>query len=170
MLSEVYTLEKLRHFNIVEYKHCWLEDHKLTKFGKVIANKRGCSTFTLTFLTHATGPRVPCLFILMELANGGNLEEYVMKNQLEEPSGSLSPTELAKERFKSLRKRRKSESSGGSKSPVGTDAESEVQGRTLNEHEIWCFFLDVCAGLDHLHRHGKSILTIASIAYRCLPI
>jgi serine/threonine protein kinase len=33
MLAEVRILENVRHFNIIEYKHCWLEDHRLTQFG-----------------------------------------------------------------------------------------------------------------------------------------
>ncbi|KAJ2749285.1 putative serine/threonine-protein kinase iks1, partial [Coemansia nantahalensis] len=52
MLREVKLLESLRHPNVVEYKHSWLETHQLTAFG----------------------PKVPCLFILMEYANGGNLQ------------------------------------------------------------------------------------------------
>jgi serine/threonine protein kinase len=55
MLKEVKLLEKLKHPNIIEYKHAWLEDRQLSVFS----------------------PKVPCLFILMELANGGNLEEYL---------------------------------------------------------------------------------------------
>ena len=55
MLKEVHLLERLRHPNIIEYKHAWLENRQLTVFG----------------------PEVPCLFVLMELANGGNLEEYI---------------------------------------------------------------------------------------------
>ncbi|PIA19345.1 kinase-like protein, partial [Coemansia reversa NRRL 1564] len=55
MLREVKLLESLRHPNVVEYKHSWLEMHQLTTFG----------------------PNIPCLFILMEYANGGNLQEYM---------------------------------------------------------------------------------------------
>jgi serine/threonine protein kinase len=54
-LQEVHLLEKLRHPNIINYKHAWIENKQLTVFG----------------------PSVPCLFILMELANGGSLEEYI---------------------------------------------------------------------------------------------
>lgn len=53
MLREVHILENLHHPNIIEYKHAWLEYHRLTPFG----------------------PSTPCLFILMQLAEGGNLEE-----------------------------------------------------------------------------------------------
>lgn len=59
MLREVHILENLRHSNIIEYKHAWLEYHQLTPFG----------------------PAIPCLFILMQLAEGGNLEEFVINNK-----------------------------------------------------------------------------------------
>lgn len=59
MLREVHILENLRHSNIIEYKHAWLEYHQLTPFG----------------------PPIPCLFILMQLAEGGNLEEFVLNNK-----------------------------------------------------------------------------------------
>lgn len=59
MLREVHILENLRHGNIIEYKHAWLEYHQLTPFG----------------------PPIPCLFILMQLAEGGNLEEFILNNK-----------------------------------------------------------------------------------------
>ncbi|KAH6602821.1 hypothetical protein BASA61_000722 [Batrachochytrium salamandrivorans] len=55
MLKEVRLLERLKHINIIEYKHAWLEYRQLSLFG----------------------PEIPCLFVLMELANGGSLEEYL---------------------------------------------------------------------------------------------
>jgi len=55
ILKEVHVLETLKHPNIIVYKHAWIEYHKVANFG----------------------PQVPCLFVLMEYANGGNLEEYV---------------------------------------------------------------------------------------------
>lgn len=58
MLREVHILENLRHQNIIEYKHAWLEYHQLTPFG----------------------PPIPCLFILMQLAEGGNLEEFIFNS------------------------------------------------------------------------------------------
>lgn len=72
MLREVHTLEQISHYNIIDYKHCWLEDHQFSSFG----------------------PPVPCLFILMELANGGNLEEYVLSKQADGGSGLLSLDEI----------------------------------------------------------------------------
>ena len=54
-LKEVKSLERLHHPNIVLYRHAWLEIHQSTRFG----------------------PAIPCLFILMEYADRGNLEDYV---------------------------------------------------------------------------------------------
>lgn len=35
MLKEVRLLEKLHHRNIVDYKHAWIENRTLTRFGKL---------------------------------------------------------------------------------------------------------------------------------------
>ncbi|RKP13747.1 kinase-like domain-containing protein, partial [Piptocephalis cylindrospora] len=59
MLREIDLLERLRHRHVIEYKHVWIESHQLSRFV----------------------PAVPCLFILMEFANGGNLEEFVEKRK-----------------------------------------------------------------------------------------
>ncbi|KAI9227881.1 MAG: kinase-like domain-containing protein [Piptocephalis tieghemiana] len=59
MLREIDLLERLRHRHVIEYKHVWIEAHQLSRFA----------------------PEVPCLFILMEFANGGNLEEFVEKRK-----------------------------------------------------------------------------------------
>ncbi|KAJ3166701.1 putative serine/threonine-protein kinase iks1 [Geranomyces variabilis] len=71
MLKEVHLLERLRHPNITQYKHAWLENRQLTQFG----------------------PEVPCLFILMALANGGNLEEYIYVQWHPEPAAAPDPRE-----------------------------------------------------------------------------
>lgn len=55
MLREVHIMEGLRHPNVVAYKHSWLEVCQLSPFA----------------------PAVPCLFILMEYADRGNLEDWV---------------------------------------------------------------------------------------------
>jgi len=57
-------LESLNHTNIIGYKHSWLEEGKITE--------------------NSFGPTIPCLFILMEYANYGNLESYIEKNILSE--------------------------------------------------------------------------------------
>lgn len=55
VLSEVRALQRLHHPNVVQYHHSWLERHRSGDFG----------------------PVVPCLFILMEFANAGNLMDLV---------------------------------------------------------------------------------------------
>ncbi len=61
MLNEVHIMEKLRHSNIISYKHTWLEIHRQSQFA----------------------PSVPFLFILMEFANGGNLEDLVLSEVID---------------------------------------------------------------------------------------
>ncbi|KAI8805555.1 kinase-like domain-containing protein [Cladochytrium replicatum] len=158
MLREVRLLEQLRHSNIIEYKHAWLEEHQMTVFG----------------------PAIPCLFILMERANGGSLEEFVEiqspdaagsslashRRMLRPSSGALSgglsvgspgsggvgmmrqPSGALKssQNNSSARARRE----GG----VGVDPNSGRRVRYLRRDELWSMFLDVCRGLAHLHRHG----------------
>ncbi|KAJ3219820.1 putative serine/threonine-protein kinase iks1 [Dinochytrium kinnereticum] len=91
-LQEVHLLERLRHPNIIHYKHAWIENKQLTNFG----------------------PEVPCLFILMELANGGNLEEYIqIQAPRLEPSdpSTQTPSERAR-RVKLLREQQRRNRTG----------------------------------------------------------
>lgn len=68
VLREVKTLETLnKHPNIVNYQHSWLETSQIADFG----------------------PQVPTLFILMELASGGNLADVIWNEQ-----NTLLPEEL----------------------------------------------------------------------------
>lgn len=101
-LKEVHVLERLRHPNIVEYKHTWIEYYRLSKFG----------------------PQVPCLFVLMEYANGGSLEEYVNLEVMDE-------TRSAAHRGQTQHR------------PV-----------YLDEAEILRIFLAAAKGLQHLHSLG----------------
>lgn len=68
----------------------------------------------------------------MELANGGNLEDFVMQHHIQSTEGrrrTLSERFHENNRLKSVR-------SG------------------LSNQQIWSFFLDICSGLNHLHQHG----------------
>lgn len=56
ILKEVRALQMLHHRNVIDYKHSWLENYQPA----------------------ITGPLVPCLFILMEYADMGNVMDYVM--------------------------------------------------------------------------------------------
>ncbi|RIA96204.1 kinase-like domain-containing protein [Glomus cerebriforme] len=128
MLREVHLLERLHHPNIVDYKHAWLEYHQLTKFG----------------------PQVPCLFILMECANGGNLEEYI--NERSSIAMQQDPEEAnlrAKERVLRARRMRHAHEQS-TINPLNNVSSNHY----LDLPEIWSLFIDICEGLAHLHRHG----------------
>lgn len=56
VLNEVRLLEHLSHQHLVYYKHVWLEDVKISKFG----------------------PSVPCAFILQQYCNAGDLHQYIV--------------------------------------------------------------------------------------------
>ncbi|CCF45643.1 hypothetical protein CH063_03660 [Colletotrichum higginsianum] len=62
VLVEVELLAKLSHPNLVSYRHVWLEDVTLTRFG----------------------PSVACAFILQQYCNGGDLLQYIIGDQPKE--------------------------------------------------------------------------------------
>ncbi|KAJ2786069.1 putative serine/threonine-protein kinase iks1 [Coemansia javaensis] len=134
MLREVKLLESLRHPNVVEYKHSWLEVHQPTPFG----------------------PKVPCLFILMEYANGGNLLEYMEP----ETSGLADKRTDSSLSLKSqiLKRRRQScAAAAAAEAPAQGGGWTNQPGgsgrrRTLAVEQIWSFFADICSGLAHLHQ------------------
>ncbi|KAM3588835.1 putative serine/threonine-protein kinase iks1 [Umbelopsis sp. WA50703] len=134
MLREVHLMEQLRHPNIVNYKHSWLEYHRFSDFG----------------------PKVPCLFILMECANGGNLEEYVEPSSdpdsqnidsaiVNESNTKLSKREKIKQKF--LEQQRFEQL-------LKQQEQTPTDRRILSLYEIWSFFFDTLEGLAHLHRHN----------------
>lgn len=106
MLNEVNILEKLKHPNVVDYKHAWLEIHQPTLFG----------------------PQIPCLFILMELADQGNLEDFILNQQ-------------------SMKKE--------SRNLIQRSRINLFQAEEISSfHDIAFLFRDVVYGLDHLHKQG----------------
>lgn len=154
MLREVHLLERLHHPNIVSYKHAWLENHQLHQFS----------------------PEVTCLFILMECANGGNLEEYIERATPDPFTASTDPDTTseglprdhepakpmsARERLLSERDERRQRRKG-SIPALGNNAEAAVPNHISPQHtphylsntEIWSFFFDICEGLAHLHHLG----------------
>ncbi|KAJ3429666.1 serine/threonine-protein kinase iks1-related [Anaeramoeba flamelloides] len=57
VLQEVKTLETITdHYNVIAYKHCWIENFQVSDFG----------------------PVTPCLFLLQEYANKGNLYDFAI--------------------------------------------------------------------------------------------
>jgi serine/threonine protein kinase len=76
VLIEVQLLQGLSHPNLVSYRHVWLEDVKLSRFG----------------------PSVPCAFILQQYCNSGDLLHYIV--------GSGIAATNTKERLKEQMRRR----------------------------------------------------------------
>ncbi|KAJ3020542.1 UNVERIFIED_CONTAM: hypothetical protein HDU68_010121 [Siphonaria sp. JEL0065] len=152
-LQEVHLLERLMHPNIVHYKHAWIENKQLSVFG----------------------PEVPCLFILMELANGGSLEDFIYLQQQDPlpedhyPNSNLSAEESKEQRLlrlKLLRQKHARAQQHDSKKDsqanlnaktfggIGTSDLDGKRVRYLTKQQIWSLFLDICEGLLHLHRNG----------------
>lgn len=92
ILAEVQTLQNLSHQNLVSYRHVWLENVQLSKFG----------------------PSVPCAFILQQYCNGGDLHNYVcgparpiittaeLKNRIRRRSKGESENPLVLDELKKL--------------------------------------------------------------------
>ncbi|KAK2465120.1 hypothetical protein APHAL10511_002928, partial [Amanita phalloides] len=55
ILREVRLLEQMRHPNIITYHHAWLETYQFSPFG----------------------PKVPTLYVLMQWAEGGSLDDFI---------------------------------------------------------------------------------------------
>ncbi|KAI7656779.1 kinase-like protein, partial [Hortaea werneckii] len=115
VLIEVKLLQKIPHRNLVQYHWVWLEDHQPTTFG----------------------PKIPCLFILQEYCNGGDLHNYVLG-----PQDEISATQALKDQL-----RRKSK--GSPEPPQGLNTATR-----LTFDEIFSFFKDITSGLHHLHTKG----------------
>ncbi|KAH0537496.1 hypothetical protein FGG08_005714 [Glutinoglossum americanum] len=111
VLLEVQLLQHLTHQNLVSYHYVWLEDWKPSSFG----------------------PSVPCVFILQQFCNDGDLQKYVCKPM------PTKTTEQLKER---MRRRSKGE-------PEPPEKLNRI--RRLSFDEIFSFFRDITSGLNHLH-------------------
>jgi serine/threonine protein kinase len=115
VLIEVNLLRQTSHPNLVPCHWVWLEDHQPTTFG----------------------PPVPCLWILQDYCNGGDLHNYVLG-----PKEQSSEKEIMKER---MRRR----SRGDATPPADLRGPSK-----LTFDEIFSFFRDITSGLHHLHSKG----------------
>ncbi|KAF2767289.1 kinase-like protein [Teratosphaeria nubilosa] len=115
VLVEVKLLQKIPHKSLVQCHWVWLEDHQPNRFG----------------------PSIPCLWILQEYCNGGDLHSYVLGPK-EEPT----TTEKLKQR---LRRRSKGDA----------EVPKDLRGPSrLTFDEIFSFFRDITSGLHHLHSKG----------------
>ncbi|KAH8115900.1 kinase-like protein [Phellopilus nigrolimitatus] len=144
VLREIRLLERLRHPNIVTYHHAWLETHQFSSFG----------------------PKVPTLFVLMQWAEGGSLDDFI-EARLGRPhassdSGPLSGSaglESVHSRSDRIRAFR------AAQSQPEEERERQRKQRTqgirtavhlLSAEEAKRLFTDVASGLAFLH--DKSIL------------
>ncbi|CAH7672610.1 kinase-like domain-containing protein, partial [Phakopsora pachyrhizi] len=167
VLREVKWLESLRHRNITQYHHAWIEKAQLTRFG----------------------PRVPVLYILMDYANGGSLDHYISLRKGSQSSRRRSSSfprsgpeideDLERRRFKKnlFRQRRKlnnsvltddrscldlkstqESSSSSTLTPLPTsiphDPSYEMAIHLFGLEEILNVFEDTCRGLGFLHSKG----------------
>ncbi|WPH02649.1 Hypothetical protein R9X50_00551400 [Acrodontium crateriforme] len=114
-LVEVKLLEKVHHSNLVSYRWTWLEDWQSSSFA----------------------PSVPCLWILQEYCNGGDLHKYIIG-----PQEDISRPEYLKKR---MRRRSKEEA----EPPKDMSCPSK-----LTFDEIFSFFRDITNGLHCLHSQG----------------
>ncbi|KAF2223735.1 kinase-like domain-containing protein, partial [Elsinoe ampelina] len=105
VLVEVQLLQRLNHPNLVSYRHVWLEDAQTTKFG----------------------PSVPCVFILQQYCNAGDLHDYVQ---------AVITSGRSKQRKGSL---------------AGLLSRGPGQ---MALDQIFSFFRDIASGLNHLHSNG----------------
>lgn len=118
VLVEVRLLQKIPHKNLVAYHWVWLEDHQPSKFG----------------------PPVPCIWILQEYCNGGDLHSYVLGPKRE----NAETKEMMKERVRRM-------SRADAYSPPPEDLRGPSK---LTFDEIFSFFRDIASGLHHLHSKG----------------
>jgi len=114
VLLEVQLLQNLSHKNLVKYNHVWLENMQISTFG----------------------PAVPCVFILQQYCNAGDLHDYMF---------GLKGT-ITKEQMKN-RARRASRGERPDLKPLRS-------ARHLSFEEIFAFFRDITSGLNYLHRSG----------------
>ncbi|KAF2482415.1 Ca2+/calmodulin-dependent protein kinase [Neohortaea acidophila] len=113
VLQEVRTLRRVTHENLITYHFVWLEEHQPSKFG----------------------PKIPCLWMLQDYCNGGDLHAYVMGSGREDPT-------LTEKQKQKLRRASRSDLE-----PV-----TNLRGPSgLSLDEIFSFFKDITSGLNHLH-------------------
>lgn len=145
ILREVRLLESLRHPNIITYHHSWLETTQFSPFG----------------------PKVPALFMLMQWAEGGSLDDLIDarlgRNRSSDmhQSGSLEPDVHQPEdirsrsaRIRAFRAQQEAHKQGilrPSRPPASLKAV-----HLLSAEEVRSLFRDVTSGLAFLHE--KTIL------------
>ncbi|KDQ60358.1 hypothetical protein JAAARDRAFT_603927 [Jaapia argillacea MUCL 33604] len=141
ILHEVRLLETLRHPNIITYHHAWLEMSKFSLWGL----------------------EVPTLFVLMQWAEGGSLDDLI-SSRTGGPTSSPAPSATSRSAriraFKAAREERALREEGGGGGGTGKGARGGRGGwmgvHLFSAEEVGGLFGDVVGGLGFLH--DKSIL------------
>ena len=136
-IREAQLLQQLSHSHLVRYDWSWLEEYQISRFG----------------------PPVPCIFIIQEYCDGGDLFDYVRKPPPR--MGSFSPGfgETFDENMENgpLSNQQLSPALSLHSSHGSIDDSSSSHpphARALHFTEISSFFKDIASGLNHLHRAG----------------
>ncbi|POW02676.1 hypothetical protein PSTT_11570 [Puccinia striiformis] len=146
VLNEVKFLESLRHNNITQYHHAWIEESQLSRFG----------------------PKVPVLYILMNFANGGTLDDYISLRKGIKSTGTSSPNDhqttqddaiernRMKDRFRKQQSNLHSRLSTWNYPSVSQDKKGtdDRAVHLFSFDEILNIFEDTCRGLGFLHSQG----------------
>ncbi|KNZ56497.1 IKS protein kinase, variant [Puccinia sorghi] len=130
VLNEVKFLESLRHPNITQYHHAWIEKTQLSRFG----------------------PKVPVLYILMNFANGGTLDDYISLRKGSKSTSTAREHQLLKPSPKS-----RAGFFAALSSPWTRPSSSDPTDRAVHLFrfdEIFHIFQDTCKGLGFLHSQG----------------
>ncbi|KAF8526599.1 kinase-like protein [Hysterangium stoloniferum] len=138
-LREVRLLETLHHPNIVTYHHAWLETCRFSSFG----------------------PAVPTLFVLMQWAEGGSLDDFIRARLgVSPPSpGNNENDEEPQSRSARIRAFKASQARPELRRAQRNEQRRAERGRAvhfLSAAEVKSIFNDVVSGLGFLH--GKAIL------------
>ncbi|BAM42397.1 serine/threonine kinase [Theileria orientalis strain Shintoku] len=125
-IKEIKIRENIRHKNVVDYNHSWLEMYRMNEL---------C-------------PWIPYLFILMEYCNGGNLYNYIQ-------SIYKAPESKGKgKRYEYEGKGPGDDTAAGDYGEDAGSAPGEHSGGDyLSDDEIMVLFVDILSGLDHLHKN-----------------
>ncbi len=115
VLNEVHLLRLLQHENLVSYYHVWLETSQASLFG----------------------PPVPCVFILQQYCDLGDLETYVNNVKGGRNEDGFDPSQE--------RARRRSKST----------LDPPRFCKDLPFDMIYSFFVDITTGLTYLHRYSR---------------
>ncbi|UKK02452.2 serine/threonine kinase [Theileria orientalis] len=125
-IKEIKIRENIRHKNVVDYNHSWLEMYRMNEL---------C-------------PWIPYLFILMEYCNGGNLYNYIQSiyNQTQSNKKAKKYEYQGKESGDH-------KSAYEYDDDRGTVPCEHGCSDYLSDDEIMVLFVDILSGLDHLHKN-----------------